>query len=272
MQDMTKLEHPPSEAGVDRPASTGQVILEYARTIIVVVLIVTVVRTFLFESFVIPSGSMIPTLQVGDYIWVSKYSYGYSKYSLPFSPNLFEGRIWPGTPHRGDVAVFRFTKDTSVDYVKRIVGLPGDHIRVTAGHLYLNDKPVPCADPHPYTAVDESQVSMEGEACEEQLPASDGAGVVAHQVLKLMDDGTQNNTPDYVVPPGYFFAMGDNRDDSADSRFMGDGPKDLGFVPMENLVGKAQRVFFSIDSAHPGWQFWYWPVEIRWARLLRSVT
>ncbi|MFT8588422.1 MAG: signal peptidase I [Acetobacter orientalis] len=269
---MTKPEHPPSKAGVDRPASTGQIILEYARTIITVAIVVTFVRTFLFESFVIPSGSMIPSLQVGDYIWVSKYSYGYSKYSFPFSPNLFEGRVWGAAPHRGDVAVFRFTKDTSIDYVKRVIGLPGDHIQVTGGHLFLNGEQVPCLDVHPYTAIDESHVAMEGEACEEVLPGSNGHAPVKHAMLKLMDDGQQNNTPEYVVPAGYFFAMGDNRDDSADSRFMGDAPKDLGFVPMENLVGKAQLVFFSADSVAPFWQFWHWPAEIRWGRLFRSVT
>lgn len=269
---MTNPNQTPTAAGGGEPATLGQLVLDYARTIIGVVLVVTLFRTFLFESFVIPSGSMIPTLQVGDYIMVSKYSYGYSRFSFPFSPNLFQGRIWGAEPHRGDVAVFRFTKDTSVDYVKRIIGLPGDHIRVTDGHLYLNNALVPCLAPHPYTAMDESRVPMEGEACDEQLPASGGKGVVAHQVLKLMDDGAQNNTPDYVVPPGYFFAMGDNRDDSADSRFMGDSPKDLGFVPMENLVGHAGRIFFSVESAHPFWQIWYWPVEIRWARIFRSIA
>lgn len=269
---MTQSEHPPSKAGADRPASIGQILTEYARTIITVAIVVTFVRTFLFESFVIPSGSMIPSLQVGDYIWVSKYTYGYSKYSLPFSPNLFEGRVWGAEPQRGDVAVFRFTKDPSIDYVKRVIGLPGDHIRVTAGHLFLNGEQVPCLDVHPYTAVDEAHVAMEGEACQEVLPGSGGKTEVKHAMLKLMDDGQQNNTPEYVVPPGYFFAMGDNRDDSADSRFMGDGPKDLGFVPMQNLVGKAKIVFFSTDSTAPFWQFWHWPAEIRWGRLFRSVT
>lgn len=266
---MNTVDHIPAGAG--RPASAGQTALEYLRTLVSVVLVVVVVRTFLFESFVIPSGSMIPTLQVGDYIWVSKYTYGYSRYSFPFSPDLFSGRIWGAQPHRGDVVVFRFTKDTSVDYVKRVIGLPGDHIQVTNGHLYLNGQAVPCVDAHPYVARDESHMDMEGEACTEELPGSDGAATVRHEILKLTDDGAQNNTPEYVVPPGHFFAMGDNRDDSADSRFMGDGPKDLGFVPFENLVGKAQRIFFSIADEHPGWQVWYWPAEIRWPRLLRSV-
>ncbi|MFT8835983.1 MAG: signal peptidase I, partial [Acetobacter sp.] len=173
--------------------------------------------------------------------------------------------------HRGDVAVFRFTKDTSIDYIKRVIGLPGDRIQVTGGQLFLNGVRVPCTQPHAYVARDETRMPMEGEACTEELPLRDGQGVVRHDILKLTNDGPQNDTPEYVVPPGYFFAMGDNRDDSADSRFVGDGPKDLGFVPMENLVGKAQRIFFSVEAAHPIWQVWYWPAEIRWARLLKGV-
>ena len=261
-----------SSARSQQPAGMRQGLLEYVRTFFSVVVVVLVVRTFLFESFVIPSGSMIPTLQVGDYIWVSKYTYGYSRFSLPFSPDLFSGRIWAGVPHRGDVVVFRFTKDTSIDYVKRVIGLPGDHIRVTEGQLYLNDMPVPCDNPHPYIAHDETDTSMAGDACTEKLPSSiPGAGPVSHDILKLTNEGPQNNTPDYVVPPGYFFAMGDNRDDSADSRFMGDGPKDLGFVPMENLVGRARRVFFSVSADYPLWQVWHWPQEIRWGRLMQGI-
>ena len=266
---MSKPETSPT--GAQHAVTLAHAVVEYVRTILTVVIVVVFVRTFLFESFVIPSGSMIPTLQVGDYIWVSKYSYGYSRFSLPFSPDLFSGRVWAGQPHRGDVAVFRFTKDTSIDYIKRVIGLPGDRIQVTGGQLFLNGVRVPCTQPHPYVAQDETRMPMEGEACTEQLPLRDGKGFISHAILKLTNEGQQNDTPEYVVPPGYFFAMGDNRDDSADSRFMGDGPKDLGFVPMENLVGKAQRIFFSVEASHPIWQVWYWPSEIRWARLLKGV-
>lgn len=251
--------------------SLWQGLLETVRSIVTVLVVVLVARTFLFEPFNIPSGSMIPTLQVGDYLWVSKYSYGYSRFSFPLSPNLFQGRIFDSAPHRGDVAVFRFTKDTSIDYVKRIVGLPGDHVQVRSGQLYLNGEPVPCAPRGDYTAIDEHRTHMEGQLCLEALPGSGGGKTVGHEVLKLTDEGMQNDTPDYVVPPGHFFAMGDNRDDSADSRFMGDEPEDLGFVPMENLVGRAQMIFFSVDMSHPLWQFWTWPTEIRWSRLFRVI-
>lgn len=255
----------------EKPVQQKESLLGFVRWFVSVLLLVVVVRTFLYEPFNIPSGSMIPTLQVGDYLWVSKYSYGYSKYSFPFSPDLFEGRIWGAAPHRGDVAVFRFTKDPSIDYVKRIVGLPGDHVQVREGQLYLNGEAVPCAPEGVYDEVDEYQRHQEGHLCREALPGSAGAGPVEHRVLRIPEDGLRNDTPDYVVPPGYFFAMGDNRDHSADSRFMGDGSEDLGFVPMENLVGRAGMIFFSVDKTHPTWQVWTWPMEIRWSRLFHMI-
>jgi len=234
-------------------------------------IVVVCIRSLLFEPFNIPSGSMIPTLQVGDYVIVAKYSYGYSRYSFPFSPNVFSGRVFGGLPHRGDVAVFRFTKDDSVDYIKRIVGLPGDHVQVRGGELYLNGTLVPRQSLGSYGARDERGVMLTGERFREELPGSAGRGPVRHEILKLTDEGMQNDTPDYVVPEGHFFAMGDDRDDSADSRFQGDDPEDLGYVPIQNLVGKAEFIFFSIESRHPVWQLWYWPVEIRWSRLLSGV-
>ncbi|MCQ8240265.1 signal peptidase I [Rhizosaccharibacter radicis] len=251
-------------------AATGTVgsgLGETARTVVYALLIAVVVRTFLFEPFNIPSGSMIPTLQVGDYLFVWKPSYGFSRFSLPFSPNLFSGRILFREPHRGDVAVFRFTRDNSIDYIKRIVGLPGDRIQVREGRLFLNGQEVPRREEGDYVAVDEHRQELQGRLYEESLPGSAGRPPVNHQILRLTDEGPQNDTPVYTVPDGYFFAMGDNRDDSADSRFM----DDLGYVPMENLVGRAEMIFFSFDGRHPTWQFWYWPVEIRWNRLFRWV-
>ena len=244
---------------------------ELLRTLIYAGLIAILVRTFLFESFNIPSGSMIPTLLVGDYLFVSKYEYGYSRFSLPFSPDLFEGRVLGHVPHRGDVAVFRFTQDNSIDYIKRIVGLPGDHVQVTGGELYINGTEVPRTDEGDYVASDENGTRMQGRRYLEDLPGSGGRPPVKHQILKLTSEGPYNNTPDYVVPKGYFFAMGDNRDDSADSRFMGTEPDDLGFVPMQNLVGHAKFIFFSVDSRYPIWEFWEWPAEIRWGRILTWV-
>ncbi|GBR50053.1 signal peptidase I [Neokomagataea thailandica NBRC 106555] len=247
--------------------SLGETLRWFACMLVSIMLL----RTLIIAPYEVPSGSMIPTLQVGDFVLATKFSYGYSRFSLPFSPNLFGGRIWGSEPHRGDIAVFRYTHDTSIDYVKRIVGLPGDHIQMTDGKLYLNGIEVPRTDMGHYEVIDENGRLLSGERYREDLPGSGGRSTVSHEILKLDDEGFANNTPEYVVPEGYFFAMGDDRDDSADSRFQGDGPDDLGFVPMQNLVGRTPIVAFSIDLKHPWWQVWYWPVEIRWGRILHLL-
>jgi signal peptidase I len=237
-------------------------LIENIKTIVYAGVIAVVVRTVAYEPFNIPSGSMIPTLLVGDYLFVSKYSYGYSIYSLPFSPALFSGRILGALPKRGDVVVFKYPRDTSIDYIKRIVGLPGDHIQVREGQLYINGQLCPRKLLGNYDA-DDGGIHMVLREYEETLPNG-----VKHDILKATDEGEVNNTPEYVVPPDHLFAMGDNRDNSADSRFM----NGVGFVPIENLVGKAQVLFFSIDAEYPWWEFWEWPFEIRWSRLLQPVN
>ncbi|MFC0571497.1 MAG: signal peptidase I [Gluconobacter japonicus] len=261
-----------SEKAGAKPEAREESLGESVRWLALMVLAVVAVRSLVFEPFNIPSGSMIPTLQIGDFVYVSKFSYGYSRFSFPFSPNLFGGRIMGSEPHRGDVAVFRYTQNTSIDYIKRIVGLPGDHIQMTGGKLFLNGIEVPRTSLGHYEVLDENNRLLSGERYRESLPGSAGRPAVDHEILKLTDEGFANDTPEYVVPQGYFFAMGDDRDDSADSRFQGDGPDDLGYVPMQNLVGRAPMVLFSIDLKHPAWQFWYWPVEIRWNRFLHPVT
>jgi len=238
--------------------------LDNGKTIIYAGLIAVGIRTIAFEPFNIPSGSMIPTLLVGDYLFVSKYSYGYSRYSLPFSPDLFSGRIFGRTPARGDVVVFKNMHDDYVDYIKRIVGLPGDHIQVKGGTLYVNGQPAirkPLGD---VLAVDEGGSTMAEKEYQETLP-----GGPEHLIAKMTDEGPQNNTQEYVVPPGDLFAMGDNRDNSLDSRFM-EG-RGVGFLPIENLVGRAEFIFFSVDATAPWWQIWEWPFEIRWSRLLTWI-
>ncbi|MGC8469071.1 MAG: signal peptidase I [Acetobacteraceae bacterium] len=234
------------------------------KTLVYALLIALVIRTFLFEPFNIPSGSMIPTLLVGDYLFVSKFSYGYSRYSFPWYHPPFKGRIFGSLPHRGDVAVFRLPGDPSIDYIKRIVGLPGDTIQVRRGQLYINGKEVPRTPDGTYTATGEGPPMLLRRYLE-TLP-----GGVTHPILKMTSSGYQNNTPVFHVPPGYVFGMGDNRDNSEDSRFMG-GPPGVGYIPLANLVGRAELIFFSIRATYPWWEFWEWPVEIRWGRLFTWV-
>ncbi len=245
--------------------------VENIKTIVYAGLIAVGVRTVAFEPFNIPSGSMIPTLLVGDYLFVAKYSYGYSRFSLPFSPPLFSGRIFESLPKRGDVVVFKYPRDTSIDYIKRIVGLPNDRIQVRGGQLYINGTMVPRKPESDYAEMDERGQDLLSRRFEETLPVSASSGAVTHQILKRQSDTPVNNTPEIRVPPGFLFVMGDNRDNSADSRVpvMQNG---VGLLPMENLVGKAEFIFFSFDARDSWWQFWDWPFEVRWGRLLHGIT
>lgn len=239
--------------------------LENIKTLVFAGLIAIGIRTVAYEPFNIPSGSMIPTLLVGDYLFVSKFSYGYSRYSLPFSPPLFSGRIFGRLPDRGDVAVFKLPRDNSTDYIKRIVGLPGDHMQMRGGQLFINGQQLPRQPAGDFIAEGEG-MRMQLRRYIETLPNG-----VKHPILKASDDQPLDNTPEYVVPAAHVFAMGDNRDNSLDSRVM-DPRNGVGFVPTENLVGRAEFIFFSIDAAYPWWQFWQWPFEIRWSRLFTGVN
>jgi signal peptidase I len=240
--------------------------LESLKTILYAGLIAVGIRTVAFEPFNIPSGSMIPTLLVGDYLFVSKYSYGYSRHSIPFSPNLFSGRILGALPQRGDVAVFKLPRDNSTDYIKRIIGLPGDRIQVRGGVLHVNGQPVRRELVGPYT-VEGDGPRLVVRKYLETLPPSAGGQPVQHAVLEVSDDQPFDNTTEFLVPAGHVFAMGDNRDNSLDSRAM----NAVGFIPVENLVGRAEFIFFSVDGSAAWWEVWGWPFAIRWGRIFSSV-
>ncbi len=232
------------------------------RVIIHALILALVVRVFLFQPFNIPSGSMIPTLLVGDYLFVSKFTYGYSRYSFPFGINLFPGRIWASDPERGDVAVFKLPRDNETDYIKRVIGLPGDEIQMVHGVLHINGNAIEKVEIDDYIVTAPSGRERHMARYEEILPNG-----VSYPVLDLVKDGFGDNTEVYKVPEEHFFMMGDNRDNSTDSRFLAE----VGFVPFVNLVGKAQVIFFSIDEDSSFWQFWRWPTEVRWDRIFTAV-
>ena len=232
------------------------------RVIIHALILALLVRVFLFQPFNIPSGSMIPTLLIGDYLFVSKYSYGYSRYSFPFSPDLFSGRVWAAEPQRGDVVVFKLPRDNETDYIKRVIGLPGDEIQMVHGVLHINGKPVPKVRIDDYVVTEPTGRERRMPRFMETLPNG-----VSYPVLDLVQDGFGDNTEVYKAPEDHFFMMGDNRDNSTDSRFL----SEVGFVPFENLVGKAQVIFFSLDENSRFFEFWDWPTSIRWNRLFDVV-
>ena len=236
--------------------------METIRTVIYAVLIALVVRTFAYEPFNIPSGSMLPTLLVGDYLFVSKFSYGYSHYSLPWSLPLFDGRIMAEEPERGDVAVFKLPSDGKTDYIKRLVGLPGDRIQVKQGILHINGEPVK----RELVGTVEGRYGAITEYIE-TLPNGK-----QHRIWEESDDREYDNTGEFVVPPGHYFAMGDNRDHSLDSRAGHQpGSSGVGFVPFENLIGRAEFLFFSHDGTARLWEVWRWPSAIRFGRIGEGV-
>jgi signal peptidase I len=287
---------PPADTtddGAPAPSLKAQA-TELGGTVFVALALAMVVRLILFQPFTIPSASMEPTLYEGDYIIVSKFAYGWSKHSIPFSPPLFRGRILSREPNRGDVVVFKLPRDNSKDYVKRLIGLPGDRIQVKAGLLYINDAPVK------QVSLGVGDATCPGAGVVSGIPryAETLPNGVTHRINSCAGPtGPADNTGVYVVPPKCYFMMGDNRDNSSDSRFnplatpevaeyngcpwnpaldeaLGVAAMEggVGFVPAENLEGKADLVLLSWSQGASLFKPWTWVLNARWDRFLHPVT
>lgn len=238
---------------------------DFFRTLVIAILIAVGIRTFFYESYRIPSGSMINTLLIGDFLFVNKFSYGYGKYSFPFGLAPFKGRLFYTPPKRGDVVVFRTDKQPGMDFIKRVVGLPGDTIQVKDGVLYINEKPVDLEETGTVTYEDQDGLHHTGRVYKETLPNG-----VSHPIVldEPLGQGSFDNTYVYRVPEDHFFMMGDHRHRSGDSRDL----KHMGFISSKDIVGEASLVYFSIDNCTPGlWKLWEWPLRIRWSRVLNVI-
>lgn len=230
------------------------------KSILLAVFIALIIRSFVAEPFNIPSGSMKPTLLVGDFIFVSKWSYGYSKHSLPFSIPLITKKIFSKQPKRGDIAVFKATYDNRTDYIKRVIGLPGDKIKILNGNIVINNKTIIKQQIEDFVDIDQYGKKYRLRQYKEFF-----YGLEFH-TLDITDKGIVDNTNLYIVPDEHFFVLGDNRDNSQDSRFL----NQVGFIPFENLVGRAQYIFFSLENSR-FFELWKWPRAIRYDRIMQKI-
>ena len=230
------------------------------KSIIIAIFIALLIRSFIFEPFNIPSGSMKPNLLVGDFIFVSKYSYGFSKHSLPFSVPLIPRKLFSNTPERGDVVVFKTPENNRTDYIKRVIGLPGDKIEIKNGIIFINGSEVLRKKLNDFIDTDNNTSNKRVRMYNEYFFNKE------INILDITDNGMADNTQLFNVPENHFFVMGDNRDNSQDSRFI----NTVGFIPFENLVGKAQFIFFSLENAR-FLQIWKWPNSIRYERIFQKI-
>ncbi len=237
-------------------------IIDNIKTIIYALIIAIIIRSFLYQPFYIPSSSMEPNLLVGDRLFVSKYSYGYSRHSLPFSPNFSNKRYLNKDPQRGDLIVFKTPADNRTDYIKRLIGLPGDSIQIIDGKLYINDKVVNRNEVEGHTNINCGNNTISVNAYEEILP--NGKKYIA----VYRKEGSMQNSDKFIVPEKHYFFMGDNRDCSKDSRFL----STVGYVNYINLVGKARIIFFSNDKNQGNFlKFWKWNKTIRAERFFKKI-
>lgn len=242
----------------DKPAPWDETI----RTVLIALLLALLFRSFAYEPFHIPSGSMKQTLLVGDYLFVSKYTYGYSRYSFPLGIAPIEDRLWKKTPQRGDIVVFRLPSNTRIDYIKRVMGVPGDHIQVRGGRVYLNGKVLPREPLGNY--VDDEYGNQHKSVPQFQETLPDGKNF---HILKERNFGLADETEEFVVPEGTLFMMGDNRDNSTDSRF-----SQVGFIPLRNVVGRAEMIFFSIDDTAHWYNPFTWFGAMRFGRFFKTLN
>jgi len=237
-------------------------IVENIKTIFYALIIALIIRSFLFQPFYIPSSSMEPNLLIGDRLFVSKYSYGYSRHSLPFSPKIYNKRIFAKMPKRGDVVVFKTPVDNRTDYIKRLIGLPGDTIQIIDKNLYLNDVQMKRKETENSTNINCGAEVINANFFEETLPSK------KKYIAAYRNDGTMSNTDKFIVPENHYFFMGDNRDCSKDSRFL----TSVGYVNFNNLVGKAQLIFFSNDIKKGSFlKFWKWNQSLRFERFFQKI-
>jgi signal peptidase I len=236
-------------------------IKELFKTLLIAGSIAIFFRSIFFEPFNIPSGSMIPSLLVGDYLFVSKYSYGYSKYSFPFGVVPITDRIFEKSPKRGDIIVFRKPGDETIDYIKRLVALPNDTVQVKNGVLYINKKMVERTKSN--VGVMKNNFGDE-KIFTQYKETFDGLNF--HKIIEASDQDLFDDTIEFKVPDNHFFFMGDNRDNSRDSR-----SPEVGFVPKRNLIGKAQIIFFSHNSSASIFEFWKWHKAIRFSRIGKAI-
>ena len=230
------------------------------KSIFLAIFIALLIRSFVAEPFNIPSGSMKPNLLIGDFVFVSKWSYGYSRHSLPFSLPLIPKKIFSKIPKRGEVVVFKTPSDNRTDYIKRVIGLPGDTIQIIKGKLIVNNQTILSKKINTFIDIDRVGNLKKVRRYKEFFYDSE------IEVLDLIDNGPVDNTQKYLVPEGHFFVLGDNRDNSQDSRFI----SGVGYIPFENLVGKAQIIFFSLENSR-FFQIWKWPTAIRTERLMKKI-
>ena len=267
-------------APAQRPSNKGGIV-DTVRFLLFVFVFAIVLRSFIVAPFMIPSGSMLPRMMIGDFLFVAKWPYGYSRYSLPFGLPLVEGRILASPPERGDVVVFRYPGSEDEDYVKRLIGLPGDRIQMRDGTLWLNGKAVPkvrIADylmpaspnsPCRFVDPDGGEVIKDEQGkrfCAYRQYRETLPGGRSYNVLDQVDEGPVDNTGVFIVPPGHYFMMGDNRDDSEDSRFPA-SEAGVGYLPEDRLIGRALITFFSTDGSAEWIKPWTWFSAARWERI-----